>query len=648
MSSGASQVRMFWIVTIAAIALRLIHLWSVHGDPLFERLVMDAAFEDIRARGLLADSWPGSEPYVGAPLFPHLLAGLYAVFDGDRLAVRLVLVLVSALGAGLAALTAADLWGRRAGYMAGFLLAALWTHIHFSVELRAATVATTLVLWWIRLLPWTGSGPPRGLRMLAAGLVLGTSAVAVPGVLLVLPVLAWRLGRALPCRAVGLLLLILGLALPIAMTTISNGLRSGDPVPVAGGAGVSFCRGNHPGADGRDVVVPGVGPAWPGTWEDAAAAAERDAGRQLTVPEIDRHYLRRGLAFWAEAPRTAARLYLRKLGLLLGAGERSDDGCIYARRAGSPLLKLPLLAGWAVLLCLAAVGWSRRDAASRARRPLLGVAAAYGAFLLLFTVDAASRLPLAAVLAVPAGAGLDALASAVGARRWTHGRVGPVVAMILLAVSLGDFLGFREHRGDESPFHRIALGDALAARGETEPAVAAYREALSIEDRHPHPHFDLVRDDLYGALGAALLEAGRTAEALQATERWVAAAPNAHAARLRLGNLLLEAGRAEEAEVQFEIVLRSDPGDRGAALGLAWLEVRKGRPGTALRRFQTLHRKRPGTDALFGAATCLEILDRDAEAEAALTEILTMEPQHARARDLLRALEAGGGQSSRR
>ncbi len=627
MKRFTGQSRMLWIVIGAALALRLFHLWAMRVNPLFDQPIMDAAVHDAWARGLLAGTWPGPEPFFRAPLYIYFLAGLYALFDAARFPVQLVHALVSSLAAGLAALSADRLWGRRAGYMAGGLLAALWTHIYFSAELLIVTLIVSLNLLWLWLL-LREEAPPSPWRLLLAGLVLGLSAVARPNILIVVPVVAWYAWRGLRTRPAGWLLLAAGLALPILPVTVSNLVRGGDAVLIASQGGVNFYIGNNPASDGRTAIVPGTRPTWQGGYDDAVALAERAEGRTLKASEVDRHYLGRGLDFWADNPGAALGLYGHKLRMLLGAGERSNNKFIYAWREWSPLLKVPVLAGWPALLCLAVLGWSRRDGNAPARMLLLVTAAAYALSILLFFVNARFRLPVAAILAIPAGAGLDALWTALRRRRWELGWIGPLLAVGLLAYSLSDFRDFREHRTEANPFYRYTLGNAYLTRGETGPAIAAYREALAIQARTPNREFGLVRDNLYDAFGDALLREGRTGEALQATRRWVEANPNARAARLKLGDLLLGAGRVDEAEVQFEIVLRTDPDDAAAMLGSAWVAFHREDHGRALRRFETLHRRRPDASARFGAGMCLMALGRDTEAVRAFEEVLRLAPAY--------------------
>lgn len=618
---------LFWGPVLLALVLRVIHVFAMRDNPLFERPIMDALMHDRWARGLLEGTWPGDAPFFRAPLYPYLLGGLYALFDAQRLPVQLVHALISALGAGWAALTARHLWGRTAGWAAGVLYALLWTSIYFAAELLIVTVPVTLNLLATALLTWP-SGPGTRRRRLGAGLALGLSAIARPNILVVVPVVLWFVrtpgDRGATLRAWALVLA--GLMAPILPVTLHNAVRGHDAVLIASQGGVNFYIGNNPDSDGRTAIVPGTRPTWQGGFDDAVAMAERDAGRELSPSEVDRWFLKRGLAYWIEEPADALRLYGTKLRLLVGAGERSNNKFIYAWREWSPLLRAPVLASWPLVLALAVLGFGLRGGVPRGRGLLAGMALAYAATLLLFFVNARFRLPVAALLTVPAGAGVGVIAASVRARRWTGPRAAAVAALALCTLSLLDLTDFRERRTDANPFHAFTLGNAWADAGDGPRAIAAYREALAVQDRYPQVHFGLIRAPLHRSLATLLAAEGRADEAAAVAERWVRSAPDDHDARLWYGNLLLEQGRVDAAAAQFEFVLRAAPDDPGARLGRAWILYHNGDLGGALRAFRGLARTEDGVQARFGEGLCLLRAERWAEAERAFLAVVERRP----------------------
>jgi tetratricopeptide (TPR) repeat protein len=658
------SARLFWGTSAAALVVRAAHVLTLPGTPLFTRPLMDAAVHDVWARGLLAGTWPGAEPFFRAPGYPFFLGILYGVLrlfgldpgePGARLATVLVQALISALGAGFVALCAERAWNRRAGWLAGGIFAALWTSIYFAGELLFETLVTTLALWLVwRLLRDDGEGAatPRAAGLLGTGLVAGLGVVTRPSLLVLVPVIIFylRRGRGLRWRSLGWAALATGLLLPILPVTLHNVVRGHDAVLIATQGGVNFWIGNNPQSDGRTAIVPGTRATWQGGYEDAIALAEREAGHRLRPSQVDAHYLGKGLAFIAREPGRAALLTARKLRLLLAAGERGNNNNPYFWRRWSPVLRWPIWLGWAPVLALATVGFWRRDLARPRRTLLLGVAVVYAASVLVFFVNGRFRLPLLALLAAPAGAGLERIFTGLRTRRWPDGLAGPLLATGLLAFSASDLLTFRENRVDADVFSRFTLGNALADNGDLDGARRAYEDALAVQRRFRLTQFGLIAEPLYTSLGRIYQSQQRTADALTLCTEWVRAQPATITGRVMLGELLFQAGRTAEAAAQFEVALRTAPDDQGAQLGHAWILRANGDTGAALRRFRGLADGPSGVQALFGVGLCLMDLQRWGEAEQTFREVLRRQPDYWQALGNLAAVydQSGRQEEARR
>lgn len=642
-AAGRDRHRLFWGATGIAFAIRAAHVLTLPGNPLFLRPALDAAMHDQWARGLLAGTWPPAEPFFRAPGYPFFLGGLYALGrllglppEGlpARLAVAFVHAFVSALGAGLAALIAERTWGRRAGWAAGLVFAALWTSIYFAGELLLETLATTLALWLVwRLLADDGDGgrQPGARSLLVTGIVAGLGAITRPPLLVLLPVIAWDLHRrrGMPWRSRGWAALAAGLFLTVSPVTAYNVWRGGDAVLIATQGGVNFWIGNNPESDGATAIAPGTRPTWQGGYEDTIAQAQQEAGRPLRPSQIDAHYMRKGLSFLVHEPGRAVSLYARKLRLLLGAGERSNNNNPYFWSKLSFVLRWPVWVGFAPVLVLATLGLFRRDAHRGRRGALLACATAYALSVLVFFINGRFRLPLLALLAVPAGAGLERVWTAARGRRWPDGVTGPAVAAALGLFSASDLLGFRESHLDADAFSRFTLGNAYADAGDMARAARAWEQALDAQRRYHLTAFGLIEEPLYTSLGRHYLATGRAHEARQLYAEWVRNNPETVAGRIALGELLLQEGRTAEAAAQFEMVLRQHPENRPAQLGAAWILRANGDGGAALRRFQALAADAEvGVGAQFGAGLCLIDMQRWAEAEAAFLEVLRRQPDY--------------------
>lgn len=629
------NVLMVSVVTAIALAFRVVQVVLMSDaavNPHWLRPVMDAGVYDEMARGLLSGTWPPAQPFFSAPLYPFLLAGLYAVFGAaNPLPVLLVHALASAMGAGLAALIAARLWDRLAGWLAGLIYGTLWTSVFFAAELLAVSFTVPLLmlaLWLLLRIDGSADGPISAKALFGAGLALGIAALARPNLLVLVPVAVWYLGRyrGLAWRAAGWVVLAAGLAVAILPATGFNLIHGGAPVLITNSGGVNFYIGNNPQADGASVILPDIPPTRRNMVENLTRAAEREAGHSLDPVAVDRHYLGKAQSFWASDPQAALSLQVRKLRLLTSMHERSNTKNLFFWRDRSRLLKWPLWLGWTPVLALALLGFWRRDLEAGARFLLLAGAVAFAITLLLFFVNGRFRLPLLAMLTVPAGGGLAFVWAAWRSRRWdaTRGATLAVVAAVVISV-MPDFLGYnpRDSFGDPSIWY--SLGNSYLGNGDDGRAAEAYQRAIVQQRARPQPTFALIEEPLYSSLGDIYTRHQRVNDALQLYTGWVRTNPRSLEARVRLGDVLLQSGRIDEAGTQFKAVLQRDSEHLGATIGAGWVSLYRGDYENAQRLLEAAHRREPHAHALFGAGLALMELGRTIEAERAFREVLVLD-----------------------
>jgi hypothetical protein len=188
-----------------ALAVRLAYHFEIRDLPTLHELVMDAQRYDALARDVLDHGWRPREAFYQAPLYPYLLAAVYAVSGRSATAMRLVQALAGALTAALAAIAAGRLWERARGGGAGSgdrrqataaaavagVLAALYAPAVFYTPLLLKTVPALLLesMALVLLLPPAGRTLSPA-RSLAAGLALGGAALLQESLLLLAPAAA--------------------------------------------------------------------------------------------------------------------------------------------------------------------------------------------------------------------------------------------------------------------------------------------------------------------------------------------------------------------------------------------------------------------------------------------------------------------------
>jgi Flp pilus assembly protein TadD len=568
-----------------AFSLRILHVQDRKQLPDFTRPTMDSKYHDEWAWGLASGSWDPdivsvrTDPYFRAPLYPYCLAGLYRVLGRDYYAARLVQALIGAATVVLLFLVTIRLFGRRAAILASLLYIGYWPMTYFSGELLMPVVVIALHLTMILIL-LVASGKRSVLLWALSGTILGMSAIARPNVLLVAPFLGiwiWRVVRSAnygPSPWRSLLAFYLASLAVVAPVTFRNAIVGGDLVPIASQGGVNFYIGNNPEADGVTAIAPGTRGDWWGGFEDTRKLAEAELGHELKPSQISRYWYGRGLTFWPDHPVGTAKLYLRKLVLLFGNAEISNNRQIYFMRSRSRVLRsLPV--NFSVLFAFAALGVigvlqmrsTRKDdcygVKKRERLLLLYFAVPYAASVLLFFVTSRYRLPVCATLLPLAGWGMSLVWAAIGRCQWIAVvRRSAFVTAVGLATMLNPFNvgGLAEARG------HYDLGVDYADV-DPERASAALDESIELDPTYA---------PAWKVRGQMKYELGNIAGALTDLKMATRLDSSFTTAFYVLGLICQKTGNHEEAIAPYERVLRIDPDDVPALVNLADVYMRRG------------------------------------------------------------------------
>jgi len=481
---GSFQDWLFAASSALAAVLRIVYLLPLRGQPLFDTPQRDSIVYVERARAILAgDFWGSGVSFHSAPLYPYFLALVMGPGgDAGLWWVRIAQALVSALTAGLLALTALRLFGRGAAVATAILAIFYAPFLFYAGEL----LEITLTLFFLSVTAWLVADEElSGRRLLVAGVFLGLAALGKPNLLILAPVIAIHVGllrppwrpQVWPWRRV--LLLALGLLVVILPFTLRNKLVGDDWVLVSSNGGINLFIGNNPSATGGFWVPTAM------QYDLEASSlrvAEEALGRELKPSEASRFWFGRAKVFFLKQPGNAARNFLRKTGLLLGHYEIPNHFNIYFFRDYlAPLLKWPLV-WYTIALPLAVVGLVFASRRSRATRRAALCALGVGVSVVLFFVTGRYRLPILIWLLPFAGAGLLMLWGMARRRRWRI-LVLPVLIVITSSTLMHlpllpaqnyheDWLVIGNHWAGREDWEKVAFYNQQALRENMESAAA--------------------------------------------------------------------------------------------------------------------------------------------------------------------------------
>jgi len=470
--------RILWPLTLFVTALipRLLYLRDLYGTVYFDHLIIDSQVYHRSALMILDGLWTASGIYYLGPLYAFFLAGIYALFGVDFLAVRLLQCGLGAAGAVMVYALGRRFFSSAVGVAAALLYAFHGVILFYEGQFLAASPAVFLTLLLIFVLSKPGE---TGLfRWLGGGLVLGLCVLLRPNYLLFIPViLFWLLFfrcHVLKKKISAAAVLCLGTAVMVFPVTLRNYLVDGDLLLLTPNGGINFYIGNNPAAVGRFSPLSGVALDLDGQARDAAAVAEKTLGRALKPSEVSGFWMAKGRAFLLGHPVDAIKLIGAKCLLFWNGEETRLNLDFNFHRRFSRLLRWPL-SGFGLLAPFAIAGMALSLNRWKTCFPLY--AAVFVSFLtvLLFFMSDRYRLPSVPFLLIFAVFGVRQLISFAGDRKWR-----PLFFTILLLA--GGFLLTCLPLSGEVPnvSAYFNLARIYERSGWAGRAVAAYEKAILI------------------------------------------------------------------------------------------------------------------------------------------------------------------------
>ncbi len=608
----------------AALALTfLTRLWFIlemRGKP-FSTMgpqYVDSYFYHQWALDIIRGNFWGHEVFFLRPLYPYLLAGVYAVFGSHVLPVQLLQAVLTTVSCLLLYLVTCRLLNRRAGIFAacGFALTGIlvfYTGAYLHVE-----ITIFLSLLFLQLIFVAGN---RVRLWILSGVSFGLLVICRPEMLAVLPfILLWLWLTPLVPRS-GLIALVVAALAVVAVVPVRNYIVARDPVLFTAHSGINFYIGNNPAADGTWQPPPELGKGVGFSHETLKRLSTTIDGREVKASAASAYWTRRALRFMTHQPLAYLRLLGRKTLLFLSNYEVPNGYYPETARASSLPLKLAFV-DFGLVLAFGLVGmffaWPQRRKAA----PSYLFIAANLFSALLFCVLSRLRAPVIPFLLMFAGFGLGELIDALRQRKYARVGIGLAVVTAFYSISIV----IPVQRRSYSAQAWTQTGNIYLEQLDNGPAVDAFRRALAALPTYNYARYCLV-------LGLA--GAGRTAEAeteFLKIERATAAATD--------GNTILRLAAARIAIAKA--ISTADPAWRPARrLADAWVAVGDGRYFVAESLYRaTLAQDPDDSESSYLLGLVYNRMDSTAQAREWLTRAIALDPTNGAARSALKSVDS--------
>ena len=497
--SSRSKLLLSGIIALALL-LRLIYLFQIRSTPLFDFLAADSGdFEKFALKILQGDFFYQPSLYFN-PFYPFYLSLIYLICGHHTLAVGVWQAVLDSMNCLFLYLICFKIFkSKTVGLLAAFLYSAYGLAIFYTGIILGASLAAFLGVLLLYSLLVARERDRVGIWFLA-GLIFGGWALLRPNVLLIFPVLLLWIGvitrkGKLFSRFLKLLLPVAGVVLVFLPFCGRNYVMTGRFSPPFSNGGFNFYVGNHPGAKGTYLYLPGISnsPSW--QIKSAIRKASRELGEKSNINGASNYWFQRGLDYARSQPGQFILLLGRKFLLFFNAQEISQNVDYSFCRRFSALLGLPLFS-FSLIASLAAVGLLRVFR----RRPagislLLLLLAGYLVSVIIFFISARYRLPAIPLLIIFSAYGLDRL---IGLLRPLKLKPLLLNLAVLGAAAFLVKMDLAPYRQKEVlSWSHNNMGVIYAERGEIESAFREFARALQSNPDFGETHSNLAVYYLY-------------------------------------------------------------------------------------------------------------------------------------------------------
>lgn len=552
-----SDRRIILILFSACFTVRLIFLMRFAASPLFVPVSggNDCWLYLSIAQRCAAGHWLPDGVFQYMPLYSWIL-GVIALFAGSG-----TLLAAAFLGNVLDSITtiliyrlARSLGAPRPAAIIGAMMFVLYP---LAITYSAMNMPNSMNAFFLISIATVLSRFNRNTEMrswILAGLLSGVACLSFAGMLLMTLVVAvWFAMAFIRQRLAALpnvLVFVLCAALPVIPISVHNFHAEGKFVLITAHGGFNFYLGNHDGATGYPMMLPGFRGDRGNLLADARDEAERLEGRKLSASEFARHWNDRAKKFIRENPGKEVRLLGSKFLKFWNNSEYDDLRML-------PMLRLTGVAfttpGWPVFGFISALGFAGLLTARRCGLVRLMTLVAMFSIVSFF-ITSRYRLTVVPLLCVLSAVGFRPFAL------WIHHRpaFARAAAIWCCALIAGLAIAFRTMAGSNfealdyynTAAHSLEKALQTGDGALVEDALRYAKDGLCIDASSPDLHF---------VAGNAFFGLGRTNEAVSAFAETIRLNPRHAQAYFNIAVVLANQGLRDAAISNATRAVEIDP-----------------------------------------------------------------------------------------
>lgn len=283
----------FWVFLVA-FCIRMAVLVRF-GDASFQMQQSgDMKFYHEWALRIAGGELTDYQAFYGMPGYAYALGLFYRLFSAEPFLIGLLQVASEGLIAVLIYKMALGIAPGAVNRLVGALAALGWIFFQPAQAFSVVLMPTTwLVLGFWATVFWATRPEAKEYRWfgwLGIGLLVGTTALMVATILLLIPLVVLAVVKRAGNLGGALAGLALGLFVGTSPCWMHNYLVAKEPVLFSAHSGLNFYIGNNPTANGYPQIPPGLRAGQAGMLQDSITVAQEEAGRQLTRAEVSKHW----------------------------------------------------------------------------------------------------------------------------------------------------------------------------------------------------------------------------------------------------------------------------------------------------------------------------------------------------------------------